>query len=269
MSTPWLPASRRAGFAIDLGSTRTRVWAAGGGMVLDVPTVTFPGTGTGAAGGPGTLHPVRRRVIDVPGTARMLDRLLRHRLPRLGRPLVVLTAPVLDGVAYRTAARAAVEVLRPRAVLTVPTARAVALAAREDPSRPLLVVDAGAHVSETVLLVDGLVTDAHRATLGTADLDGGPGAAARVVDSLVAMVATVLAEDRTAAAPDALAHGVLLAGGGALRPEVVLRLSRRLDVPVKVVPAPHTAAVRGAAELLASARLHPSFTGNVRPPVVG
>ncbi|MDX2813906.1 rod shape-determining protein [Streptomyces sp. PA03-5A] len=259
MSAPWLPVRRQTGFALDLGSARTRVWALGRGMVLDVPTVTFLGSGT--------VHPVRRGVIDVPGTARMLDRLLRHRLPRLGRPLVALTAPVLDGVAYRAAARAAVEVLRPRAVLTVPTARAVALAAREDLNRPLLVVDVGAHLTETVLLVDGAVTDAHRAELGTTGLDADPGAAARLVDAQVATVATVLEEDRTAAAPAALAHGVLLAGGGALRPEVVHRLARRLDVPVKVVPAPHTAAVRGAAELLGSARLHPSFTGNVRAPV--
>ncbi|MFE0631280.1 rod shape-determining protein [Streptomyces sp. NPDC058864] len=264
MSTPWRPARRRTGLAVDIGSTRTRVWALGRGMVLDVATVAFPDT----ASEPGTAHPVRRhRAIDVPGTARMLDRLLRDRLPRLGRPLVVLTAPVLDGVAYRTAARAAVEVLRPGAVLTVPTARAVALAAREDPVRPLLVVDVGAHVTETVLLVDGAVTDAHRAALGTADLDTEAGAAALVVDSLVAMVATVLEQDRTAAAPAALAHGVLLAGGGALRPEVVHRLARRLDVPVKVVPAPRTAAVRGAAELLGSALLHPSFTRDVRAPV--
>jgi rod shape-determining protein MreB len=256
MSTTWLPGRRQAGFAIDLGSTRTRVWAVGRGLILDVPTVTFPGAGT--------AYPVRRgAIIDVPGTARMLDRLLRHRLPRVGRPLVVLTTPVLDGVAYRQAARAAVEVLRPRVVLTVPTARAVALSAREDLSRPLLVVDIGAHLTEAVLLVDGAVTDAHRTATGTGDVhrDSGP---TYVADAVVAMVAALLEQDRTADALDALRHGVLLAGGGALRPEVVYRLARRLDAPVKVVPAPHTAAVRGAAELLGAARLHPSFTGHVR-----
>lgn len=47
--------------------------------------------------------------------------------------MVIVTTPVLDGVAYRTRARAAVEVLRPRSVLTVPSARSIALAAR--PSR--------------------------------------------------------------------------------------------------------------------------------------
>ncbi|MET9877095.1 hypothetical protein ABZZ36_21055 [Actinacidiphila glaucinigra] len=262
MSTPWPPERRWTGLAVDLGSARTRVWALGGGLVLDVPTVTSPDAG------PDTFHPFRRRAVDVAGTARMLDRLLRHAPPRLcRRPLVVLTAPVLDGVPCRAAARAAVEVLRPRAVLTVPTARAVALAAREDLSRPLLVVDAGARFTETVLLIDGAVTDARRVALGACGLDADPAAAARLADAVAAMVATVADGDRTAAEPSAAARGVLLAGGGALRPEFVRRLARRLDVAVKVVPAPDTAAVRGAAELLGSARRHPSSTGGVPAPV--
>lgn len=80
-------------------------------------------------------------------------------------------------------------------------------------------------------------------------------------------MASVPDEDRTAAAPSLPARGVLLAGGGALRPEFVHRLARRLDVAVKVAPAPDTAAVRGAAELLGSARRHPSSTGDARLPV--
>ncbi|WP_406273391.1 rod shape-determining protein [Actinacidiphila glaucinigra] len=267
MSAPWPQEARWTALAVDLGSARTRVRAPGEGMVLDVPTVTFPDAGRGRGQGRGALHAVRRRAIDVAGTARTLDRMLRQGPPPLERPLVVLTAPVLDGVAYRAAARAAVEVLRPRAVLTVPTARAVAVAAREDLSRPLLVVDVGARFTETVLLVDGAVADAHRVTLGTLGLDEEPGAAARLVDAVAAMVASVPDEDRTAAAPSLPARGVLLAGGGALRPEFVHRLARRLDVAVKVAPAPDTAAVRGAAELLGSARRHPSSTGDARPPV--
>ncbi|MGC3005493.1 hypothetical protein ACPF8X_45675, partial [Streptomyces sp. G35A] len=123
--TPWPLCRRCTGIALDMGSARTRAWLAGRGMVLDVPTVTFPGHGA--------PHPIRRgAIVDTPGTARMLDRLLGPRLPRLGRPLVVVTAPVLDGLAFRTVARTAVQILRPRAVLTVPGARAVALAAGAD-----------------------------------------------------------------------------------------------------------------------------------------
>ncbi|GGP43614.1 rod shape-determining protein [Streptomyces calvus] len=250
------PACRRCtGLALDLGSARTRAWIAGRGMVLDVPTVTFPGSGA--------VHPVRRgTIVDTAGTARMLERLLGNRLPRIGRPLVVVAAPVLDGLAFRTAARAAVEVLRPRAVLTVPGARAVALAAGADHVRPLLVVDIGAHLTEAVLLADGAVTDARRTALGTTDLTGGtrPG---DLTDAVVEMVTAMLRQDRTALTRTALRRGVLLAGGGALRPDITRDLPGRLGCPVQPVPSPHTAAVRGAAGLLAAAHHHPSLTGTV------
>ncbi|MFI2299522.1 hypothetical protein ACH5AL_11850 [Actinacidiphila glaucinigra] len=98
---------------------------------------------------------------------------------------------------------------------------------------------------------------------GQLEQDGGHALPHLVVE----WAASVPDEDRTAAAPSLAARGVLLAGGGALRPEFVHRLARRLDVAVKVAPAPDTAAVRGAAELLGSARRHPSSTGDARLPV--
>ncbi|MGV9989524.1 rod shape-determining protein [Streptomyces sp. NPDC003374] len=232
-----------------MGSARTRVWIAGRGLVLDVPTVTFAGAGA--------AYPVQRgAVVDTPGAARMLERLLGHRLPRFVRPLVVVAAPVLDGVAYRSAARSAVEVLRPRSVLTVPAARAVAVAAGADLTRPLLVVDVGAHLTEVVLLADGAVVDARRTALGTADLDGGP--PRELGDAVAAMVTAMLRQDRTSLALEALTRGALLAGGGALRPEVTYHLTGRLHAPIRTVAAPHTAAVRGAAALLRAAHAHPS-----------
>ncbi|MER6982104.1 hypothetical protein ABT317_35320, partial [Streptomyces carpinensis] len=97
---PWPLCRQCCGVALDMGSARTRAWISGRGLVLDVPTVTFPGAGA--------VYPIQRgAIVDTPGTARMLARLLGHRLPRFVRPLVVVTAPVLDGVAYRAEARAA------------------------------------------------------------------------------------------------------------------------------------------------------------------
>ncbi|MDR3031763.1 MAG: hypothetical protein LBV78_01380, partial [Kitasatospora sp.] len=117
---PWPLCRQCSGVALDLGSARTRAWVAGRGLILDVPTVTPLGTSTGG------VHPVRRgAIVDTPAAALMLEGLLAHRLPRAGRPLVIVTTPVLDGIAYRTEVRTALEVLRPRTVLTVPTARAV------------------------------------------------------------------------------------------------------------------------------------------------
>nr|WP_244503248.1 rod shape-determining protein [Streptomyces hygroscopicus] len=257
---PWPLCRHCCGLALDLGSARTRAWLAGRGMILDVPTVTSPGAGA--------VHPIQRgTIVDVPGTARMLDRLLGHRLPRPTRPLVVVTAPVLGGPAYRERARTAVEVLRPRAVLTVPAARAIALAADADLSRPLLVVDVGAHLTEVVLLLDGVVFDARRTALGTADLTG-PGATAEISEAVTGMITSMLRQDRTSLTAEALSRGALLAGGGALRPDLVRRLIGGPHAPVRAVPAPHTAAIRGAAKVLRAAHAHPS-AGGTSPPGPG
>ncbi|MCQ6244449.1 rod shape-determining protein [Streptomyces malaysiensis] len=257
---PWPLCRHCCGLALDMGSARTRAWIAGRGTIIDVPTITFPGAGA--------VHPIQRgAIVDVPGTARMLDRLLSRRLPRLTRPLVVVTAPVLDGPAYRERARTAVEVLRPRAVLTVPTARAIALAANADLSLPLLVVDIGAHLTEVVLLVDGIVFDARRTALGTTDL-ADAGATAEISEAITSMITSMLRQDRTSLTADALSRGALLAGGGALRPDLTRRLIGGLHAPLRAVPAPHTAAVRGAAKILQAAHAHPS-AGGTSPPGPG
>jgi rod shape-determining protein MreB len=254
---PWPLCRRCCGLALDLGSARTRAWIAGRGTILDVPTVTSPGAGA--------VHPIQRgAVVDVPGTARVLERLLGHRLPRHTRPLVVVTTPVLDGPTYRERARAAVDVLRPRATLTVPTARAVALAADADLSRPLLVVDIGAHLTEVVLLVDGAVFDARGTALGTADLSS-PGTSAEVCEAITTMITSMLRQDRSPLTADALSRGALLAGGGALRPDLTFRLNGSLHAPLRAVPAPHTAAIRGAARILQAAHAHPSADSTSPP----
>lgn len=240
----WL-ARRRPGLAIDLGSSRTRVWVHGRGTILDVRTVTF-------AGG-GATYPVRRgAIVDPEGAAQLLDRVLAHRFPLSRHTAIAVTTPVLDGIAYRETVRAVLEVLRPSSVVTVSTAKAIAAGAGADPARPLLVVDIGAQLTEVFLLVDGEVADAYRTTLGTQDL--APGSCRELVESVATTLTGMLRRDRTPQTFDALRHGVLLAGGGALRPEVTLGLSRRLRVPVRPAPAPHTVAVRGAARRLQSVR---------------
>ncbi|MFD0008166.1 hypothetical protein ACFVJ4_38030 [Streptomyces sp. NPDC127178] len=247
-----------SGIALDLGSARTRAWVSARRTILDVPTVTLPGDGT--------IHPILRgTIVDTPATARMLDRLLGHLLPRFGSRLIVLTTPVLGGVTFRKEARTALEPLRPHTVLTVPSARAVATAAGADLTRPLLVVDIGADITEVVLLADGTVTDARHAVLGTTDLDRLT-PPTQITDAVTAMVTTMLEEDHTTQTLDALQRGVLLAGGGALRPDITYPLTARLHAPIKPVAAPHTAAVRGAARLLEAAHTHPSTTGTAELP---
>ncbi|MFF9037399.1 hypothetical protein ACF090_18245 [Streptomyces sp. NPDC014892] len=249
---PWPRCPLCCGLALDLGSARTRAWISGRGVVVDVPSAPRRDAGAPYPAGPGIR-------AEPPGSARTLRQLLGPHLPRSTRPLVIVTAPVLDGPAHRTRARAVVDVLRPCGVLTVSSARSIAVAADADLAGPLLVVDIGAHFTEVVLLCDGAVADARRATLGTADLDGTttPG---QIADAVSSMLTAMLREDHTSLTVDALHRGVLLAGGGALRPEITHHLTGPLPTPPRVVPSPHTAAVRGAATLLRSAHTHPSST---------
>ncbi|NKQ26615.1 rod shape-determining protein [Streptomyces galbus] len=250
---PWPMCRRCCGVALDLGSARTRAWIAGRGVVVDVPTVTFAEDGA--------RYPVRRGAGgDIAGGAGRLRLAPGHRLPPGAPPPVGVAAPALDAVAFRTRARAVVEVLGPASVLTVPGARAVALAAGADLSRPLLVVDIGAHFTEVVLLSEGAVTDARRVALGLGDTV----TAQQIAGAVATMLTAMLRQDRGSLCAEAVGRGLLLAGGGALRPEVTYRLTGRLPAPVRVVPAPHTAAVRGAAKLLAAAHTHPSAAGTGR-----
>ena len=49
---PWPMCRHCTGVALDMGSARTRAWVSGRGMILDVPTVTFPGAGA--------VYPIQR-----------------------------------------------------------------------------------------------------------------------------------------------------------------------------------------------------------------
>ncbi|NJP70062.1 rod shape-determining protein [Streptomyces sp. C1-2] len=274
--TAWR-ALRSPGIALDVGSARTRIWTRGGPgahTVLDVPTVSF-----GPAGDTGVLRPVARgAVVDPEGAARLLTRLLAPRVPRYARPVIVCATPVPGGPEHRAALAAALAGLRPRTVLAIDAVRALALAAGADLSRPLLVVDLGAQLTEVALLHDGVVTAARRiergtadlgtADLGTADLgagDDGGLTAGRLAARVGEAVADLLRDEPGHRAAEALGRGPLLGGGGALRAELVYRLARQLDTSVHPVPRPHTAAVRGAGEALLSARRHPALAAPVTP----
>ncbi|GAA2486321.1 rod shape-determining protein [Streptomyces thermolineatus] len=243
-----------AGLAIDMGSARTRVWSRDGGLLADMPSTVLTGETAG--------RPVRRgRVVDVPGCARMLHRLVGDRAARRRhRPVIVLSCPVLSEQDYRAAAVRALSALGPSTVLVIDSARAAALGARADLAdrRPLLVVDVGAGLVEVTLLADGQVARARQARLGLEDI--GPALpVGRIVRAVTDMVLDMLREDGTASTVDALDRGPLVTGGGALRPEIVYRIATLLDTPARPAPAPATAVVRGAAAALLSGPGHPAL----------
>jgi rod shape-determining protein MreB len=187
--------------------------------------------------------------------------------------VIVCATPVPGGPEHRAALAAALAGLRPRTVLAIDAVRALALAAGADLSRPLLVVDLGAQLTEAALLHDGVVTAARRiergtADLGTADLGAGDDrglTAGRLAALVGEAVAALLRGEPGHRSAEALGRGPLLGGGGALRAELVYRIARQLDTSVHPVPRPHTAAVRGAGEALLSARRHPALAAPVTP----
>lgn len=241
-------SSRRC-LALDLGSAQTRAWTPGRGLILDAPTIT-----------PTELdYPVRRgSIVDAGGAASMLDRLLNSPgAPGYRAAIIVTTMPVLSTDADRHAALTAIEVLQPGAVLTIESVKAAALSACADLVKPLLVVDLGAELTEVAVLCNGSLVDARRASLGLSDFGRGI-----TVDELTTsvgdMVTDLLRQDCGPQVVDALHRGPLLTGGGALRPAITYRIAKRLAAPVRTVPAPHTAAVRGACTALRSVDRHPT-----------
>jgi rod shape-determining protein MreB and related proteins len=236
--------------ALDLGSLRTRAWLPHRGMVVDAPTMTASPTGVS--------YPISRgRITDVPGTARMLDRLLLGSNSLAPQPeTIVMTVPVLCPEADRHAVLAAVEILQPRTVITIDSVKAAAIGAKADLVEPLLVIDLGAHLTETAVLANGSVIEARCTPLGTADLR-----TSITIDSLTeyirAMVTDLLSHDCGPQVVDALERGPLLAGGGALFPAITYQLSKQLSCPVQPAPAAYTVALRGASAIVLAANRHP------------
>lgn len=237
------------GLAIDLGSSRTRAWIPGQGVVAD--------TGNGPGGEYGQGSPVRRgRIVDTESCGRMLGRIADTALGAdRSDTMFVLSHPVLAGPEHRAAAREILAALGPSSVIVLDSARAAAAYAGPQDGGPLLVVDIGAELTEATLLVDGLVRDARLAETGLSDLEPGDPPTA-VVRAVLDMVMAMWQQDRHGAVLGALRKGPLLAGGGALRPDVTNRIAVRLGVPVRLPDDPATTVVRGAGLFLSSVLRH-------------
>ncbi|MET9954254.1 rod shape-determining protein MreC [Streptomyces sp. NPDC006339] len=231
------------GLALDIGSSRTRVWAPGRGVIADVPS------------GP----VLRGRVTDAASHRRLLRKVAASAFGGaaldggLGDTVVMLCHPVLAGMEQREAARRVVAGLGPARVVSVDSARAAAAYAGPAGGGPLLVVDLGAELTEVTLLVDGLVQDARLAEVGLDDLSEPTGSPAAVVHTAADMVRDLWRCDSTGAVRGALRRGVLVTGGGALRLDLTSRLALRLGVRLRLANDPATSAVRGAGLLLSSA----------------
>ncbi|WP_326656449.1 rod shape-determining protein [Streptomyces sp. NBC_00385] len=240
------------GLALDLGSSRTRAWIPGEGVVADTGSDPAADYGHGS-------RPVRRgRIIDAESCGRMLGRIAETALGAdRSDTVIVLSHPVLAGSGHRAAARDLLTALGPSRVIVLDSARAAAACAGPRDGGPLLVVDIGADLTEVTLLVDGRVRDARLAETGTSDLEPGEAPTA-VVRAVIDMVMGMWRQDRHGALLGALRRGPLLAGGGALRPDVTNRVALRLGVPLRLTDDPATTVVRGAGLILSSVLRHAS-----------
>ncbi|MFF2328486.1 MULTISPECIES: rod shape-determining protein MreC [unclassified Streptomyces] len=254
------------GLALDLGSSRPRAWMPGHGVIADADDFA----GLGAFGsGPGHGSPVRRgRIVDPESCGRLLGRIADRALGTdRTDAVIVLSHPVLAGPGHRATARELITALGPTSVIALDSARAAAAYAGPQDGGPLLVVDIGAELTETTLLVDGLVRDARQAETGLTDLDPSEPPTA-VVRAVVDMVDEMWRQDRHGAVLGALRRGPLLAGGGAARRDITDRIAARVGVPVRLCEDPATTAVRGAGLILDSVLRHagvaPALSGRTR-----
>ncbi|WSV59775.1 rod shape-determining protein [Streptomyces sp. NBC_01013] len=204
-------------------------------------------------------RPVRRgRIVDTDSCARLLGRIADAALGAdRSDTVIVLSHPVLAGSGHRAAARDLLTALGPSSVIVLDSARAAAACAGPQDSGPVLVIDIGAELTETTLLVDGRVRDARLAETGTSDLEPGE-APTGVVRAVLDMVMSMWHQDRHGAMLGALRRGPLLAGGGALRPDITNRIALRLGAPVRLSDDPATTVVRGAGLILSSVLRHTS-----------
>ncbi|WP_427890749.1 rod shape-determining protein [Kribbella sp. GL6] len=166
----------------------------------------------------------------------------------------VVTTPVLCDDVHRENVRTVLAELGVVSVVLIDSVKAAAFGAGADVTEPLLVADLGAQLTEVALVVGGAIVGARRTALGLDDV--------RTVFPIVEVAGESLLEllhgEHGALVVDALDRGVLLTGGGALRPEITYKLGQRLGARVTPAPAPHTVAVRGAAAALQATHRHPT-----------
>ncbi|MFC5075491.1 rod shape-determining protein MreC [Kitasatospora cinereorecta] len=242
------------GMAVDLGSSGTRAWVPGRGLVESAWDDAFG-------------RPVRRgRIVDAESCGRMLGHLADTVLgPERHGSVIVLSHPVLAGPEHRNLAGELLAALGPSGAMVLSSARAAAAYAGPRDGGPLLVVDMGAELTEVTLLVDGAVADARQAETGLSDLD--PGALpAELARNVLDMITAMWRQDKHGAVRGALRKGPVLTGGGALHPDVTHRIALRLGTPVRPADDPSTAVVRGAGMILNSVlRRAGTGTGSIRP----
>jgi rod shape-determining protein MreB len=230
--------------AVDLGGGETRVWTPAHGIHTAVTADT-------------SAAPLLRRgrIVNAAGCASLLAG-LAPMPPSRPRRVVVACRPVLAAVEDQETIRQVVTAaFGPARVHLIDTVRAAAIGAGAA-AWVLLIVDIGAQLTETALLVDGRVAAARRTSCGIAGLAAAT--SSRLLISHITAHVTQLRRDppTRALADTALSRGILAVGRGAT-PELTSQLAAVLRAPVRAAAAGREVAISGAAVAAAALCRHP------------
>jgi rod shape-determining protein MreB and related proteins len=254
--------------AVDLGTARTQVFVPGRGMVLDEPTLAAYGEGgeVVAAGhdawvasvvGPARLRmPVRGGVVRDPvGCVHLLRLLLRKAgLVNVDGGDVAVALPATAEPADESVLAAVIESATGGRAVPVESSLAALLATGADmvDGGPRIVCDLGAGVSEVTAVGDGRVLAAAVRRLGVRSFDDDP---ARTIHRLTRSFCEVLDSLAPQVAADAVARPMLVVGGGALRSDLLARLSESFSMALHVPAHPRELVARGLARCLTVPRV--------------
>ena len=227
---------KRTDYALDIGSTRVRVFEAGKGVVLDVPVEDLVDEATVSDCGERLAAVCRAAFVRVGARRRFVGYVKR----------AVLSVPSGIGEVQKRVCEEAVHSAGAPEVFLVesPMAAAIGAGLAVSKSNASFVVDVGAsRIQAAVISLAGIVS-VREAARSDKDLPD------RVADLVRAVISDCLAKERYNLADDIVERGVVLTGGGAQTPGLADALQTALNLPVRVAEDPQLAVVQGAGVVL-------------------
>lgn len=250
---------------IDLGTANARVWARGTGLVMDEPSAVAVDARSrkplafgkkaedlvgGKSGGAVLVRPVEAGCVRDEALARAFLKHCFRKVPwSLLAPRAVLAVPGdLDQdrkVAIKNAATGAGA--REVFLIEAPMAAAIGAGLRVTEPTGCAVVDIGAATANAAVISLAGIVCARDVRIGADVAERDPEAFEAEV---VGCAARLLGMAPPEIAADLVDSGIVLTGGGALRPGLAERMSDVVRIPVRVADDPTLAVVRGIAHVL-------------------
>ncbi|MER7545640.1 rod shape-determining protein [Spirillospora sp. NPDC127506] len=249
------PGGTRGGprAALDLGSSRVRASVPALDVIIDRPsTIGGPAPATGRRRARGAARPIEHGMVADAGACTRLARLtLLEADPGLRLRQVLLAVPAAASGAQLGRAANAVRAAAgcPVRTMEAPLAAAIGAGIDIDDPRPRLILDIGAGIAETAVVMRGRVHSA-RSVRYVQDRQVGhnaPRLPEHVRERLAAGVHHLLADLPAPLRRTAREGGLLLTGGGARLPSLPGRLTAEMNLAVTIAPDPARATIRGLA----------------------